>query len=55
MLNTETVIHPKLQHLGLTTGNLQPLLAWYKTVLGMRLIYLSENTPEDRVSLLPGS
>jgi catechol 2,3-dioxygenase-like lactoylglutathione lyase family enzyme len=43
MLNTETVIHPKLQHLGLTTGNLQPLLAWYKTVLGMRLIYLSEN------------
>jgi catechol 2,3-dioxygenase len=43
MLNTETIIHPKLQHLGLTTGSLQPLLDWYKTVLGMRLIYLSEN------------
>ena len=43
MLNTETIIHPKLQHLGLTTGHLQPMLDWYKTVLGMRLIYLSEN------------
>ena len=42
-MNTETIIHPKLQHIGLTTGRLQPMLDWYKTVLGMRLIYLSEN------------
>jgi hypothetical protein len=31
MLNAEITIHPKLQHLGLTTGNMQPLLDWYKT------------------------
>jgi catechol 2,3-dioxygenase len=42
-MNTETIIHPKLQHIGLTTGRLQPMLDWYKTVLGMRLIYISEN------------
>jgi hypothetical protein len=43
IMNTETIIHPKLQHIGLTTGRLQPMLDWYKTVLGMRLIYISEN------------
>ena len=43
MLNTETIIHPKLNHLGLTTGNMQPMVEWWKTVLGMRLVYRSEN------------
>ena len=43
MFNTETIIHPKLQHIGLLTGNLQRLLEWYKTVLGMRPIHASEN------------
>jgi catechol 2,3-dioxygenase len=42
-MGTGTIIHPKLQHIGLTTSRLQPMLYWYKTVLGMRLIYLSED------------
>lgn len=33
--NTEITIHPKLQHCGLTTGNLDGMLEWYGKVLGM--------------------
>jgi catechol 2,3-dioxygenase len=43
ILNTEAVLHPKLQHVGLLTGNLQRLFDWYKTVLGMRLVSESAN------------
>jgi catechol 2,3-dioxygenase len=41
--NTEIAVHPRLQHIGLTTGNLEPLLAWYETVLGMHLMHTSED------------
>jgi len=34
-MNTEITIHPKLQHCGLTTGNLDHMLEWYGKVLGM--------------------
>ena len=34
-MNTEITIHPKLQHCGLTTGNLDKMLEWYGKVLGM--------------------
>ena len=34
-MNTEIIIHPKLQHCGLTTGNLNAMLEWYGKVLGM--------------------
>ena len=37
-MNTEIVIHPKLQHCGLTTGNLDGMLEWYGKVLGMTVI-----------------
>lgn len=43
MVNTETIIHPKLQHVGLLTGNLQPMLDWYHAVLGMRVVGTSDN------------
>ena len=43
MLNSETVIHPTLQHIGLLTGNLQRLVDWYKLVLGMRAIHTADN------------
>jgi catechol-2,3-dioxygenase len=36
-MNTEITIHPKLQHCGLTTGNLDGMLEWYGKVLGMTL------------------
>jgi len=34
-MNTEIIIHPKLQHCGITTGNLNAMLEWYGKVLGM--------------------
>jgi catechol 2,3-dioxygenase-like lactoylglutathione lyase family enzyme len=43
ILNTEAVLHPKLQHVGLLTGDLQRLLDWYTPVLGMRLVSASSN------------
>jgi catechol 2,3-dioxygenase len=33
MLNTEIIIHPKLNHVGLTTDNLEPLIDWYRKIL----------------------
>lgn len=43
MLNDETIIHPTLHHVGLTTGNLAALLDWYARVLGMRTVAQSDN------------
>jgi len=34
-MNTEITVHPKLQHCGLTTGNLDGMLDWYRKVLGI--------------------
>lgn len=34
-MNTEIIIHPKLQHVGLTTANLDAMLEWYRKVLGL--------------------
>ena len=36
-MNTETTIHPKLQHFGLATANLDAMLDWYRKVLGMTI------------------
>jgi catechol-2,3-dioxygenase len=46
-MNTEITIHPKLQHCGLTTGNLEAMLDWYGKVLGM--------TVNVCVAAIPGS
>jgi catechol 2,3-dioxygenase len=40
-MNTETVVHPKLQHFGLTTANLEAMIAWYHQVLGMTVNHRS--------------
>ena len=34
-MNTEITIHPKLQHCGLTTGNLEAMVEWYRTTIGI--------------------
>lgn len=34
-MNTEIIIHPKLQHVGITTPNLGAMLDWYRKVLGL--------------------
>ena len=36
-MNTETIIHPRLQHFGLNTSNMDAMLDWYRKVLGMTL------------------
>jgi catechol 2,3-dioxygenase len=36
---TETIVHPRLHHLGLTTSNLDALIAWYRKVLGMGIVH----------------
>jgi len=40
-MNTEIIIHPKLQHFGLTTNNLDAMLDWYRNVLGMTVNHRS--------------
>ncbi len=44
-MNTEIIVHPKLQHYGLTTANLDAMIDWYRKVLGM--------TVNHRASLPP--
>lgn len=34
-MNSEITIHPKLQHCGLTTANMDAMLEWYSKVLGI--------------------
>ena len=41
-MNTETIIHPRLHHLGLTTGNLQTMIDWYRKVLGMSVVHQTQ-------------
>lgn len=36
-MNTETIVHPMLQHFGLNTSNMDAMLDWYRKVLGMTL------------------
>ncbi len=49
-MNTEIAVHPKLLHYGLTTGNLDAMLEWYRKVLGMT-VNKRVNVPADRAPL----
>ena len=40
-MNTEIIVHPKLQHFGLTTANPDAMIDWYRKVLGMTINYRS--------------
>ena len=40
-MNTEIIVHPKLQHYGLNTANLEAMIDWYRRVLGMTINYRS--------------
>jgi len=44
-MNTDTIVHPKLQHYGLITGNLDAMIEWYRTVLGMTVNHRSARPP----------
>jgi catechol 2,3-dioxygenase-like lactoylglutathione lyase family enzyme len=34
-MNTEVIVHPKRQHVGIMTANLEAMLDWYRKVLGL--------------------
>jgi catechol 2,3-dioxygenase len=41
-MNSETTVHPKLQHYGLVTANLDAMTQWYGKVLGMTVNHRSK-------------
>lgn len=41
-MDTEIIAHPRLQHYGLITPNLDPMVDWYRKVLGMTINHRSE-------------
>src|SRR5271165_6486556 len=41
-MNSEVIVHPRLQHYGLTTSNLDAMIEWYRKVLGMTVNHRSE-------------
>lgn len=45
-MNTEITIHPKLQHVGINTPNLNAMLDWYRKTIGL--------TVNKRVEVPPG-
>lgn len=47
-MNTQTAVHPKLHHYGLTTSNLAAMTDWYRKVLGMTVNYQSAPGGEPR-------
>ena len=47
-MNTGITIHPNLQHYGLTTGNLDAMVDWYRKVLGMTINHRSAAPPACR-------
>lgn len=45
-MNTETIVHPRLQHVALATSNMNAMIAWYRTVLGMNINHRREAKPD---------
>jgi catechol-2,3-dioxygenase len=41
-MNTKIIVHPKLQHYGLSTANLDAMTDWYRKVLGMTVNHRSK-------------
>jgi catechol 2,3-dioxygenase len=46
-MNKVTIIHPRLQHLGMTTANIDAMLSWYRDVLGMSLVHRTSSATRD--------
>ena len=44
--NTEVIAHPRLEHYGLVTANMDAMAEWYRKVLGMNVNHRSE-VPEE--------
>lgn len=48
-LNTQTIVHPRLHHLGLTTGNTDLMAEWYRAVLGMTIVHQTASAVPGQV------
>lgn len=49
-MNTVTSVHPRLQHIGMTTPNIDAMVKWYRTAMGMDLVHRTgsaANTGKD--------
>jgi catechol 2,3-dioxygenase len=53
-MNMEITVHPKLQHYGLTTANLDAMVEWYRKVLGLKVNHRSD-VPEGAQRRAPFS
>src|SRR5271166_111109 len=53
-MNTKITVHPRLQHYGLTTDNLDAMLDWYRKVLGIAVNHRSD-VPEEAQRRAPFS
>jgi catechol 2,3-dioxygenase len=54
-MNTEIIVHPKLQHYGLTTANLDAMIDWYRQVLGMTVNHRASTSAAGAQSRAPFS
>src|ERR1700676_2787172 len=54
MSDMNKLIHPTLHHYGLTTANLDGMVQWYSTVLGMSVVFES-SAPLGKDAPLPVS
>ena len=47
-MNADTIVHPKLQHYGLITHNLDAMIDWYRKVPGMTVNHRSARPAHRR-------
>jgi catechol 2,3-dioxygenase len=50
IMNSDTIIHPKLQHIGMTTSNLDAMLEWYRAVLGMSVVHRTASATGEKAA-----
>jgi len=53
MFNSETIIHPKLHHLGFTTSNMDTMVNWYRIVLGMEVVHATSSAAPSGANMPP--
>lgn len=42
-MNSKTIVHPRLHHLGMTTGNADAMVSWYRVVIGMDGVHRTDS------------
>lgn len=52
-LNNETIIHPRLHHLAITTGDAAPMVEWYRQVLGMVVVHETQSAVPGNSDMPP--